>query len=161
MYLMWSLLSSYLIFLFLIFFFKQNPAYDMRISDWSSDVCSSDLDSGNAMSRAPFPAASAISAQALSTVASGSRKTGATCAAQTLKAGYSITRVLLEWRRQSARAGGRQPPPAQTAPTASAWRSEERRVGKECVSKCRSRWSPYHSKNNEKQLTINAHLSTN
>src|SRR3546814_20976258 len=25
-------------------------------------------------------------------------------------------------------------------------RSEERRVGKECVSKCRSRWSPYHSK---------------
>src|SRR3546814_11922043 len=26
-------------------------------------------------------------------------------------------------------------------------RSEERRVGKECVSTCRSRWSPYHSKN--------------
>src|SRR3546814_1730168 len=24
------------------------------------------------------------------------------------------------------------------------WRSEERRVGKECVSTCRSRWSPYH-----------------
>src|SRR3546814_4555495 len=27
-------------------------------------------------------------------------------------------------------------------------RSEERRVGKECVSKCKSRWSPYHSKQN-------------
>src|SRR3546814_13551146 len=27
-------------------------------------------------------------------------------------------------------------------------RSEERRVGKECVSTCRSRWSPSHSKNN-------------
>src|SRR3546814_7929537 len=27
-------------------------------------------------------------------------------------------------------------------------RSEERRVGKECVSTCRSRWSPYHSKTN-------------
>src|SRR3546814_11211591 len=27
-----------------------------------------------------------------------------------------------------------------------AWRSEERRVGKECVSTCRSRWSPYHYK---------------
>src|SRR3546814_2725110 len=26
------------------FFFKQKPAYEMRISDWSSDVCSSDLD---------------------------------------------------------------------------------------------------------------------
>ena len=25
-----------------------------------------------------------------------------------------------------------------------AWRSEERRVGKECKSQCRSRWSPYH-----------------
>src|SRR3546814_18244658 len=31
---------------------------------------------------------------------------------------------------------------------ASANRSEERRVGKECVSTCRSRWSPYHSKKN-------------
>src|SRR3546814_19928980 len=30
-------------------------------------------------------------------------------------------------------------------------RSEERRVGKECVSKCRSRWSPYHKKKNKKE----------
>src|SRR3546814_18190281 len=29
-------------------------------------------------------------------------------------------------------------------------RSEERRVGKECVSTCRSRWSPYHEKKNQK-----------
>src|SRR3546814_10768971 len=29
--------------MFLVFFFKQKTAYDMRISDWSSDVCSSDL----------------------------------------------------------------------------------------------------------------------
>src|SRR3546814_13775948 len=29
------------------FFFKQKTAYEMRISDWSSDVCSSDLDSGD------------------------------------------------------------------------------------------------------------------
>src|SRR3546814_7845527 len=28
------------------FFFKQKTAYDMRISDWSSDVCSSDLNCG-------------------------------------------------------------------------------------------------------------------
>src|SRR3546814_8885103 len=28
----------------LFFFFKQKTAYEMRISDWSSDVCSSDLD---------------------------------------------------------------------------------------------------------------------
>src|SRR3546814_1162171 len=31
---------------FLFFFFKQKTAYDMRISDWSSDVCSSDLKTG-------------------------------------------------------------------------------------------------------------------
>src|SRR3546814_6718370 len=30
-------------FVSLIFFFKQKTAYEMRISDWSSDVCSSDL----------------------------------------------------------------------------------------------------------------------
>src|SRR3546814_12225612 len=32
-----------LFFLFVFFFFKQKTAYEMRISDWSSDVCSSDL----------------------------------------------------------------------------------------------------------------------
>src|SRR3546814_8981979 len=32
-----------LLSLFCFFFFKQNTAYEMRISDWSSDVCSSDL----------------------------------------------------------------------------------------------------------------------
>src|SRR3546814_7996072 len=30
--------------MFFFFFFKQKTAYEMRISDWSSDVCSSDLD---------------------------------------------------------------------------------------------------------------------
>src|SRR3546814_14383678 len=33
----------YIIYCFLFFFFKQKTAYEMRISDWSSDVCSSDL----------------------------------------------------------------------------------------------------------------------
>src|SRR3546814_4927536 len=37
------LMLSMLVF-FLFFFFKQKTAYEMRISDWSSDVCSSDLD---------------------------------------------------------------------------------------------------------------------
>src|SRR3546814_3871580 len=35
-----------ILFLFLFFFFKQKTAYEMRISDWSSDVCSSDLLAG-------------------------------------------------------------------------------------------------------------------
>src|SRR3546814_10183677 len=35
----------YYFFSFVFFFFKQKTAYEMRISDWSSDVCSSDLGS--------------------------------------------------------------------------------------------------------------------
>src|SRR3546814_1743519 len=35
--------SAYLCHVFIVFFFNQKTAYDMRISDWSSDVCSSDL----------------------------------------------------------------------------------------------------------------------
>src|SRR3546814_8488198 len=38
----WCLLVCLCLFLF-CFFFKQKTAYEMRISDWSSDVCSSDL----------------------------------------------------------------------------------------------------------------------
>src|SRR3546814_16081476 len=34
------------------------------------------------------------------------------------------------------------------------WRSEERRVGKECVSTCRYRWSPYHLKKTQKRTDI-------
>src|SRR3546814_10822741 len=36
-------LYSYFFFMFYFFFFTQKTAYDMHISDWSSDVCSSDL----------------------------------------------------------------------------------------------------------------------
>src|SRR3546814_13028027 len=38
-----------------------------------------------------------------------------------------------------------------------AQRSEERRVGKECVSTCRSRWSPYHYKIKVVHYPINCH----
>src|SRR3546814_4647704 len=34
---------------FMLFFFKQKTAYEMRISDWSSDVCSSDLRAGEVL----------------------------------------------------------------------------------------------------------------
>src|SRR3546814_7700075 len=34
-------------YVYLFFFFKQKTAYEMRISDWSSDVCSSDLTNGD------------------------------------------------------------------------------------------------------------------
>src|SRR3546814_14043467 len=42
-------------------------------------------------------------------------------------------------------------------------RSEERRVGKECVSTCRSRWSPYHEKKNisQQQRVVTSTIITN
>src|SRR3546814_2038486 len=92
--------SYYLFF----FFFKQKTAYEMRISDWSSDVCSSDL---------AAPAGRACEVRHLGAAHRTRPRPGEVCL-------YVV--------------GGHQLRP----------RSEERRVGKECVSTCRSRWSPYH-----------------
>src|SRR3546814_20491639 len=39
-------------------------------------------------------------------------------------------------------------------------RSEERRVGKECVSTCRSRWSPYHYTTNKYNIQLSANMNT-
>src|SRR3546814_17920369 len=49
---------------------------------------------------------------------------------------------------------------AEAVAMARALRSEERRVGKECVSKCRSRWSPYHLKNKHKNKLPKQHNHT-
>src|SRR3546814_14017365 len=40
----------------MFFFFKQKTAYEMRISDWSSDVCSSDLAPSTMAAATPYPA---------------------------------------------------------------------------------------------------------
>src|SRR3546814_18537547 len=40
----------------IFFFFKQKTAYEMRISDWSSDVCSSDLRTSNSTTRSTISA---------------------------------------------------------------------------------------------------------
>src|SRR3546814_4783519 len=106
------------------FFFKQKTAYVMRISDWSSDVCSSDLGSP------------AIDAKALIPLRFDGRGD------VTIPAGaeYLSDPVALPVRAFDDLAisiAFDEEPSGQT-------RSEERRVGKECVSTCRSRWSPYH-----------------
>src|SRR3546814_5674475 len=95
----------------LFFFFKQKTAYEMRISDWSSDVCSSDLwlaggDRGSVVS---ILATWVWNGSAFATPSVMS------------KAGINAMTQSLAVER-----------------------SEERRVGKECVSTCRSRWSPSH-----------------
>src|SRR3546814_7337143 len=108
-----------MIFIFIIiFFFKQKTAYEMRISDWSSDVCSSDLhDAWGEFDRVAGDQAPLA----------------------------PIERIQVGQRDRRFR-----PPNCQmrAVPLVGAElhgnRSEERRVGKECVSTCRSRWSPYH-----------------
>src|SRR3546814_3664892 len=93
------------------FFFKQKTAYEMRISDWSSDVCSSDL---------PYAVLNR-NAQAIDEQHIGVDRFAAHF--------FDFTHFYF----CSIQIGVEQ-----------GQRSEERRVGKECVSTCRSRWSPYH-----------------
>src|SRR3546814_7963993 len=93
------------------FFFKQKTADEMRSSDWSSDVCSSDL-----------LAREGEESDGCGQVADcGWRAVG-----RASKAGAAPTRIT----------------PGFTCRVGRANRSEERRVGKECVSTCRFRWAP-------------------
>src|SRR3546814_1804625 len=87
-------ISGVTVTLVVFFFFKQKTAYEVRISDWSSDVCSSDL--------------------------------------------HVLLGILGVLRDQADMLQE----PRQVLELLH--RSEERRVGKECVSTCRSRWSTYH-----------------
>src|SRR3546814_9476425 len=102
------------------FFFKQKTAYEMRISDWSSDVCSSDL-------RGPhrIPVRDWLRL----TTSPGGMPHATSAAKKTCPPKRS------PWASA---------PSSRPARLSSWHRSEERRVGKECVSTCRSRWSPYH-----------------
>src|SRR3546814_3479387 len=104
------------------FFFKRKTAYEMLISDWSSDVCSSDLATGNPL-------------DVLLTLEAGPEE---------------YERVAKHWGLDK---------PLYTqylifmGKALRGDRSEERRVGKECVSTCRSWRSPYHKKNNNSPNT--------
>src|SRR3546814_11630956 len=107
----------------------------MRISDWSSDVCSSDLASGTATITPESPS--------LTTGRVNVTYTAAGCSgADTVTALVTVDGVTLTAKEtitvQPAELGGL----AFVSATPSVIRSEERRVGKECVSTCRSRWSP-------------------
>src|SRR3546814_16250687 len=93
----------------------------MRISDWSSDVCSSDLQH-LATVRARIADQDVVVRRQFDAAA-------AECA------GGFERRLCFE-----IAAGGNQ------FDAAALTRSEERSVGKECVSTCHSRWSPYHYK---------------
>src|SRR3546814_18931615 len=124
------------------FFFKQKTAYEMRISDWSSDVCSSDLLDDVAAVRASFRAAEPFGGTGIAMGCGAARLGRALCRSQPAR--YRLSALgpvpcpgrLERAIRLSADAGLPHDPFRA--------RSEERRVGEECVSKCRSRWSPDH-----------------
>src|SRR3546814_8207221 len=94
----------------LCFFFKQKTAYDMRISDWSSDVCSSDL-AAQVEGMTVVPEGGSLFTQDVTLIQDGN---------STVEHNIPLDIFYKDLR------------------------SEERRVGQECVSTCRSRWSPYH-----------------
>src|SRR3546814_2584114 len=101
------------------FFFKQKTAYEMRISDWSSDVCSSDLQTAK---RDLGTAAHAAVEAALRADLAGEARPTPIAALEPYIAALDLFMSETGWRP----------------------RSEERRVGQERVSTCRSRWSPVH-----------------
>src|SRR3546814_8017571 len=88
----------------LVFVFKQKTGSELRISDWSTDVCSSDL----------FDARPDVAESAQALPFEGLRR--------------GLRFETVSFRHDS---------------------SEERRVGKECVSTCTSRWATYNCKHNE------------
>src|SRR3546814_2906117 len=104
---------------YVFFFFKQKTAYEMRISDWSSDVCSSDLN-------IKWTKKNQDNIEKPKNKKEKTRKISSSNIIYTVKAEKPTIEKVFK-----VEIGDNE-------------RSEERRVGKECVSTCRSRWSPYH-----------------
>src|SRR3546814_4379678 len=115
--------------MWVFFFFKQKTAYEMRISDWSSDVCSSDLDFERGESRQAVLARMQAAMTAYLAEAWEARAPG--IAVSSPQEALVMASVV---EKETGVPGERR----------MVARSEERRVGKECVSTCRSRWSPSH-----------------
>src|SRR3546814_2745787 len=112
-----------------VFFFNQKTAYEMRISDWSSDVCSSDL----------------IEAAGIGHVVVNVHYLADALEAHLAAQKRPFTIAVSDEREQLLETGGgmvKALPQLSGDPILIVNRSEERRVGKECVSTCRSRWSP-------------------
>src|SRR3546814_3407182 len=105
------------------FFFKQKTAYEMRISDWSSDVCSSDL----------MPMGLKVLRKIEHIVREEMNRAGAIELLMPVVQPAELWQESGRWKQYGA----------ELLRMKDRHRSEERRVGKECVSTCRSRWSPY------------------
>src|SRR3546814_9240760 len=113
--------------MFIIFFFKQKTSYDMRISDWSSDVCSSDLYPVIATTSKLMT--TGVDAQTCKLVVLDQHIKSMTEFKQIIGRGTRINEdfgkywfTIMDFKKATER-------------------SEERSVGKEWVSRCRYRWT--------------------
>src|SRR3546814_18725174 len=128
------------------FFFKQKTAYEMRISDWSSDVCSSDL------------LYHLLGTEELSVDTTRSTSDGfihqhpaKIIGARAKNCSSAISTHFHPGHLTIGDDRVQYDPCNGMHQHCLAIRSEESRVGKECVSTCRSRWSPYHVKKNKNE----------
>src|SRR3546814_18829082 len=121
-----------------LFFFKQQTAYEMRISDCSSDVCSSDL------KRRKGLIASIVGFE-LEILA------------------WRETLKLSQNKPEDDRAALAAGLESEGALAVAHMRSAERSDGKECVSTCRSGWMPYQykKKNGQHRCTRKRHMRSN
>src|SRR3546814_19175111 len=123
-------------------------AYEMRISDWSSDVCSSDLISA----RSAIEARQGQARVRVDTMHSTKGLEFDIVIVSAWEEGNFPRKVYsdaaLEEDRRLAYVTFTRARDMFVA-TVARQRSEERRVGKECVSTCRSRWAPCRSKKNQ------------
>src|SRR3546814_17025567 len=117
---------------FVVFFFKQKTAYEMRISDWSSDVCSSDLVM-TALLKLGQEVDDFDAWDFIDFVDD--------------KGAFTPNQVaMILWRMGSAGVNYRPADWTVRMRRDSDWRplrSEELREGHECVNTCIARWSPY------------------
>src|SRR3546814_7985738 len=103
----------------MFFFFKHKKAYELRIRDWSSDVCSSDLGGWATINGSDY--AKVLGGGIIAFDATD----------------YTDKDDASSWL------DGEIISDSENAPD-TPFRSEERRVGKECARTVRSRWSPEH-----------------
>src|SRR3546814_19799422 len=151
---------SCVVFLCVIYlFFKQKTAYDLRISDWSSDVCSSDLvqrrlTCGQIDNEPVYITQFAFAKRGghlfnhpKAEIFQGRHGFGKDDGLPAVKfqapAGLAIFGIAIK--------------PCGAALSSCEARSEERRVGQECVSLCRSQWSPYNNKKKTNMHRVNTH----
>ena len=109
---------------YFIFFFSSRRRHTRLVSDWSSDVCSSDLE------HQVFQVAKEVGLQLTPPAAA---LLGAAIGTDTRRLYNELEKLKTYWTKPEAL-------PSEAVTALVATRSEERRVGKEC----RSRWSPYH-----------------